>query len=107
MSPATPGPSAGALRSARVVSIRVDATSYSDATARAIAWAQQRESRYICVSTVNNVMQAYDHADFSHIMNSADLVTPDGMPLVWALRLFGIRSATRVYGPDLTGVLLG
>jgi N-acetylglucosaminyldiphosphoundecaprenol N-acetyl-beta-D-mannosaminyltransferase len=97
---------AGALRSARVVSIRVDATSYEDAAARAIAWAGRRESRYICVSTVNNVMQAYDYPDFGRIMNAADLVTPDGMPRVWALRWSGIADATRVYGPDLTGVLL-
>jgi N-acetylglucosaminyldiphosphoundecaprenol N-acetyl-beta-D-mannosaminyltransferase len=46
-------------------------------------------------------MEAYDSAEFREIMNSADLVTPDGMPLVWALRLLGARHATRVYGPDL------
>jgi N-acetylglucosaminyldiphosphoundecaprenol N-acetyl-beta-D-mannosaminyltransferase len=39
-------------------------------------------------------------------MNAADLVTPDGMPLVWGLRLLGIRTAARVYGPDLTPHLL-
>lgn len=96
----------GALPSAHVVSIRVDATTYDDAAARAVEWARRRESRYICVATVNNVMQAHDHEDFRRIMNAADLVTPDGMPLVWALRLFGIRDAGRVYGPDLTRVLL-
>jgi N-acetylglucosaminyldiphosphoundecaprenol N-acetyl-beta-D-mannosaminyltransferase len=39
-------------------------------------------------------------------MNGADLVTPDGMPLVWALRSLGFQDATRVYGPDLTPVVL-
>jgi N-acetylglucosaminyldiphosphoundecaprenol N-acetyl-beta-D-mannosaminyltransferase len=39
-------------------------------------------------------------------MNAADLVTPDGVPLVWGLRLLGIRSASRVYGPDLTPLVL-
>jgi len=33
-------------------------------------------------------------------------VTPDGMPLVWALRLLGCKRATRVYGPDLTPIVL-
>lgn len=33
--------------------------------------------------------------------NRADLVVPDGMPLVWLLRLAGHRAADRVYGPDL------
>jgi N-acetylglucosaminyldiphosphoundecaprenol N-acetyl-beta-D-mannosaminyltransferase len=39
-------------------------------------------------------------------MNEADLVTPDGMPLVWGLRLLGCKKATRVYGPDLTPIIL-
>lgn len=92
--------------SAHVVSIRVDATSYTDAATRILEWARARASRYVCVATVNNVMEACDHTDFQSIMNSADLVTPDGMPLVWSLRLFGNPQATRVYGPDLTRVLL-
>src|SRR5579883_998700 len=94
------------LPSAQVISIRVDATSYDDAARRILDWAARRESRYVGVATVNNVMQAHDHADFRRIMQAADLVTPDGMPLVWALRLFGIRGARRVYGPDLTRALL-
>ena len=36
------------------------------------------------------------------IVNAADLVTPDGMPLVWLLRWRGVPEATRVYGPTLT-----
>jgi N-acetylglucosaminyldiphosphoundecaprenol N-acetyl-beta-D-mannosaminyltransferase len=33
-------------------------------------------------------------------------VTPDGMPLVWGLRLLSVPHATRVYGPELTPRLL-
>jgi N-acetylglucosaminyldiphosphoundecaprenol N-acetyl-beta-D-mannosaminyltransferase len=40
------------------------------------------------------------------LMNDADLVTPDGMPLVWALRWLGVEGASRVYGPDLTASIL-
>ena len=29
-------------------------------------------------------------------------MTPDGVPLVWALKLLGIKEAERVYGPTLT-----
>ena len=51
-------------------------------------------------------MEAFDSVPFQQVMNEADLVTPDGMPLVWALRLLGCQGASRVYGPDLTPVLL-
>jgi N-acetylglucosaminyldiphosphoundecaprenol N-acetyl-beta-D-mannosaminyltransferase len=82
--------------------MRVDGTSYDDAAGRVIAWARAGESRYVCCASVNNVMAAFDSTEFRGIMNSAGLVTPDGMPLVCGLRLLGARGATRVYGPDLT-----
>jgi len=34
------------------------------------------------------------------------MVLPDGMPLVWALRALGERSAQRVCGPDATNLVL-
>ena len=90
-----------------ILGMRVDATSYQDATEQIIGWAHRSESRYVCVAAVNNVMQAYDDEGFREAMNRADLVTPDGMPLVWGLRWLGVRRATRVYGPELTPALLG
>jgi N-acetylglucosaminyldiphosphoundecaprenol N-acetyl-beta-D-mannosaminyltransferase len=89
-----------------ILGMRVDATSYEDATARVLAWAGQGRGRTVAVATVNNVMEAHDDPSFLHVMNDADLVTPDGMPLVWGLRLLGVPSATRVYGPDLTPIVL-
>lgn len=94
--------SAGTLSSREVVAIRVDATSYEDATARILGWAAGRESAYVCVANVHMTMEAYDDSEFQSVVNGARLVVPDGMPLVWALRRFGVRHASRVRGPDLT-----
>ncbi len=94
-------------RSGRLIlGMRVDCTNYEDAASQVAAWAEEALSRYVCVATVNNVMEAYDCLGFRRVMNEADLVTPDGMPLVWGLRLLGCKSATRVYGPDLTPGIL-
>jgi N-acetylglucosaminyldiphosphoundecaprenol N-acetyl-beta-D-mannosaminyltransferase len=93
------------LESREVLGMRVDGTSYTDAVGRILAWTREAKSRYVCVSTVHMVMEAYDNPDFQRVVNEADLVTPDGMPLVWALRLLGIPEASRVYGPDLTPLL--
>jgi N-acetylglucosaminyldiphosphoundecaprenol N-acetyl-beta-D-mannosaminyltransferase len=90
------------LSSRNIVGMRTDATSYADATERILAWAAAGESRYVCVSTVHMTMETYDSAAYRSVVNSADLVTPDGMPMVWALRLFGVPEASRVYGPTLT-----
>ncbi|MGH9630253.1 MAG: WecB/TagA/CpsF family glycosyltransferase [Bryobacteraceae bacterium] len=85
---------------------RIDNTSYEDAAARVLAWCRQKASRYVCVANVHMVMEAYDSAEYRNIVNDAALVTPDGMPLVWSLRLMGARNPTRVYGPDLTLAVL-
>jgi N-acetylglucosaminyldiphosphoundecaprenol N-acetyl-beta-D-mannosaminyltransferase len=90
-----------------ILGMRVDATSYPDAARRIVAWAKRGQSRTVFVATVNNVMEAHDDERFLRVMNDADLVTPDGMPLVWGLRRLGVAGATRVYGPDLTPVVLG
>lgn len=89
-----------------IVGMRVDGTSYADAVERIAAWARDREARYVCVATAHMVMEGYDSPEFQRMVNEADLVTPDGMPLVWGLRWLGIRGATRVYGPDLTPEVL-
>lgn len=93
---------ATAVASRSILGTRTDATSYSDAASRVLAWATARESRYVAVSNVHVTMESYDSPDYHAIVNGADLVTPDGMPLVWALRLLGLPEATRVYGPTLT-----
>jgi len=85
-----------------ILGTRVDATSYADATARILQWAQAGESRYVCVCGVHGVMEGHDSRSFQEISNAADLVTPDGMPLVWVLRRLGLKDQHRVYGPDLT-----
>lgn len=91
--------------SREVISIRVDALTYESAVRRIVAWARHRESRYVCVANVHMVMEAADDPEFRAVVNAADLVTSDGMPLVWMLRLMGVRGAKRVYGPELMEAL--
>lgn len=85
-----------------ILGARVNPTNYSTATQQISAWAKAGESRYVCVANVHMIMEAYDAPDFKDIVNHADLVTPDGMPLVWTLRRLGYPEQQRVYGPDLT-----
>ena len=89
-----------------ILGTKVNATSYVHAAATVCEWAERKESRYVCIATVSQVMEGHDAPGFQRVMNEADLVPPDGMPLVWGLRLLGCKKATRVYGPDLTPIIL-
>ena len=99
------GALAAVVPTRRVLGMRVDATSYQHATAEILRWGSLGESCYVCIATVNNVIEAYDDPAYRAVMDGAALVTTDGVPLVWALRLLGVDGATRVYGPDLTPIL--
>jgi N-acetylglucosaminyldiphosphoundecaprenol N-acetyl-beta-D-mannosaminyltransferase len=90
-----------------VLGVGVSATSYNTVVATCAEWIRERSpeqgtaGRYICVTSVHGIMEARNDSDFRAILNRADIVTPDGMPLVWALRSFGAKNQERVYGPDL------
>lgn len=56
---------------------------------------------WLTAAAVNLVMSARDDPDTMRAVLGATLAVPDGQPLVWALKLLGHGSATRVYGPDL------
>jgi N-acetylglucosaminyldiphosphoundecaprenol N-acetyl-beta-D-mannosaminyltransferase len=86
-----------------ILGVRVDATSYLDACDRMQGWIEQQRWGYVVAANVHVVMTAYWHASYRAVLRQAALVTPDGMPLVWALRLLGVKQQTRVYGPDLMG----
>lgn len=64
-------------------------------------WASNHGQHYICVTGVHGVMESQRDKKLMRIHNSAGLVTPDGMPLVWLCNLKGFRGVERVYGPDL------
>jgi N-acetylglucosaminyldiphosphoundecaprenol N-acetyl-beta-D-mannosaminyltransferase len=95
------------MTSRMVLGTRIDRGSYDESARAAIQWASGSESRYLCFVPVYNVMRARSQAALQAAMNGADIVNPDGVPLVWALKLLGVNDAVRVYGPDFTQVLLG
>lgn len=66
-----------------------------------LEWAKSYASKVVCVANVHMLMEAHWHPDFSSVLTTADLVTPDGMPLVWMMRLMGVHQQDRVAGMDI------
>ena len=57
-------------------------------------------------ANVDFLSKAVGDRDLMEILNSCELVLPDGMPLVWASRLMGASLKERVTGADLFPRLL-
>lgn len=90
------------IASRQILGMRVDCTHYSEAVNVIVRLSRRGASAHVCVATVHMVMEAHDDEEFRRVVNAAELVTPDGVPLVWCLRLLGLWRALRVYGPTLT-----
>lgn len=89
----------------KVIGFSIAALSFDAQTALMLQWAKARLSKVVCIANVHMVMEAYQDQQFAEILHSADLVTPDGMPLVWMLRLLGAVGQERVAGPDVLSAL--
>ncbi|MBI5080604.1 MAG: WecB/TagA/CpsF family glycosyltransferase [Chloroflexi bacterium] len=88
---------------ADLLGVKISTLSFND-TIRLIAEVIAREDRLaLSPSPVYTVMQGYERDDVRQALN-ANLAAPDGMPVVWALRLMG-HQVERVYGPDIMQVV--
>ncbi len=56
---------------------------------------------YVATANLNFVAMAYRDPEFMEVIRLADIITPDGMPLLWAARLLGHRLPERVTGSDM------
>ena len=71
-------------------------------------FARDHQAKYVAtvnvdfiVNTVSWLPNRFRHPELVAILRKADLVTADGMPVVWAARLLGTRLKERVTGADL------
>lgn len=99
MSPrAVAGPATASLE---VLGVRVNALDLAAAVSQVGRWVELGETRCVSLATAHGVMDARRSSAARRAFAAADLVVPDGMSMVWLLRLAGHRAADRVYGPDL------
>ncbi|MEM7756854.1 MAG: WecB/TagA/CpsF family glycosyltransferase [Cyanobacteria bacterium P01_A01_bin.40] len=66
-----------------------------------LRWAKLRTSKVVCLANVHMLMEAYWNPTFAQVLHRADLVTPDGKPLVLMLRRLGIKHQNQVAGMDV------
>ncbi len=62
---------------------------------------RQRRKGYVCICTVNEIVESMRDPSIRRTINAAWLATADGMPLVWWGRAVAKEPVERVYGPDL------
>jgi N-acetylglucosaminyldiphosphoundecaprenol N-acetyl-beta-D-mannosaminyltransferase len=91
------------LPSFQMLGVRVDALQIRDTVDQMCSWINDRgpKTRFVAVTGMHGVAEARENSQFRAILNAADLVVPDGMPLVWVARVKGHALRHRVCGSEL------
>jgi N-acetylglucosaminyldiphosphoundecaprenol N-acetyl-beta-D-mannosaminyltransferase len=91
----------GDVRIREILGIPIAMIDYERAMDAMDAMVARREARYVCAVAVHSIMHARDDPAMHAALCGADLVVPDGMPVVWAANVLGEHLPNRVYGPEL------
>jgi exopolysaccharide biosynthesis WecB/TagA/CpsF family protein len=87
----------------RVLGVDISVVDYAGATARIIEAARAKRPLTVSALAVHGLMTGALDPVQRYRLNRFDMLTPDGQPVRWALRLlYGEALADRVYGPNLT-----
>lgn len=91
-----------------VFGVQMSVTDYADSIEQIIAAGREKRSFGMSALATHGLMEAVHDPDFLEVVNSLDLVTPDGQPVRWAMNLLHETELDdRVYGPDLTWKVCG
>ncbi len=94
------------IRKVPLFGIGVSVTDYTDACAAIMEAARTRCSYAVSALATHGLTEAARDAELGGLVNSIELVTPDGQPVRWAMNmLHGTALQERVYGPDLVAAV--
>lgn len=85
----------------RVISLNVSDLGYQETLNRIIELGSKNTPSYCCFANVHMTIEAKDDANFAKVVNSADIVCADGMPLVKAVNTLYNKKIDRVAGMDM------
>ncbi len=88
-----------------LISININTGAYKHFVTEVVKMSEKKSS-YTCIANVHMLVEAYGNASFAEIVNQADMITPDGIPLTWGLKLLHGVKQDRVAGMDLLPDLL-
>jgi N-acetylglucosaminyldiphosphoundecaprenol N-acetyl-beta-D-mannosaminyltransferase len=94
------------MSKASILGVQTDAQRFDQAITQLKTWTDDSQGRYVCTCPVYTLMMCRENPAVMQAVNGADMVTADGMPVVWVQRRRGQTQAERVYGPDVMEALL-
>ena len=94
------------LTKKRILSINVSSGAYEDFVETIFDNSSNNNSKYLCLANVHMLVEAQNSPKFRQVVNSADIVAPDGMPIAKSLGVFHDIKQQRIDGLGLMQNLL-
>ncbi len=89
------------MRKLKLFNSFISTGSYSEFVKNIFELSEQKDSSYVCVCNVHMMVESIESVRFNNILNNADIVTPDGMPIVKLISWKYKINQERVAGMDL------
>jgi N-acetylglucosaminyldiphosphoundecaprenol N-acetyl-beta-D-mannosaminyltransferase len=88
-----------------VLGLPISITTLAESSDFIHRWGQDNTARLVFIRDVHGVVQAQDMPELHDLHQQADMITPDGMPLVLVAKMRGLP-VSRTSGPDLMPYVL-
>ena len=83
----------------KIGKVYITATNPKDAKERITEAALSGRGGYVCVSNLRMIRYAGGHPDYANLMGDSLMNFPDGKPLMWCARLWGLKNVKTTNGP--------
>ena len=94
------------MKKYRIGKVYISATNIDEVINKILEYIHQGITGYICVSNMRTTVVAYQVKKYMQVMKNSLMNIPDGTPLVWCARMWGIKDAQRTCGPDVFATML-
>jgi len=90
----------------RIGNVSVSITTLANSISIIEKAARRQDNFQVLVSDFRSICYASDNENYRQIVERGLLNVPDGMPLIWMSRLWGLKNVSRTSGPELFVSLL-
>ncbi|MCS6859167.1 MAG: WecB/TagA/CpsF family glycosyltransferase [Abditibacteriales bacterium] len=89
----------------QLMDVTITPMTMQETVARIEEFIRSRQPHIVVTSDASAIMKAQEDEELHRIINTADLVTPDGIGVIWGARLLDLPIYERVPGVDLVAEL--
>ncbi len=92
-------------RTVNICGVEINNLSIQEVLSSIVSLIEDGKPSFVATCNVDHIIKLKKDAEFKKVYDSAVLVVPDGVPLLWASNLFGTPLKERVNGTDLFELL--